>query len=668
MKNRLIFSSGHCRPLMRFVPVIHVLTVMFIFIVAPLMAVGEEVEKKQVRLDSIVVTATKTPHLLEEVPVETVVVTKQDIAKTNAQNITDVLKDVPGIDTSIHDDVFGTYTWRASMRGLNFNDGYGLVLIDGQRIMGSGQSGGMGEYGIGLNQIPVEMIERIEIVKGPASALYGSDAMAGVINIITRKIPDKAAASAGVTYGWYDIKPKIKDGVTTQPSDDGDYRNLSNTYVSFGDRISEKTGYLFFYNYDSAEDIRKDPVKSDRHYFMVKLDTKPAGNIDLHLKGEGSEYEKEGNRQEDSYRLSAGFDFRVSDDHVFSMKTYTYTWRFTHGYPGYAYGYKHGDIGYNQAECQYTWYYKDWNTMTLGGETQTQKIKYTIENSDGSTINVSEDVDTASLFFQDEARVAERLTLVAGFRYDDHSVFGNEINPKFSMKYDLSRYTVLRASVGKAFKSPTIRQLYYDAPYRHGSFYCQSNPDLKPEKSVGYSASVERRSPDGSFMFSLGYFRNDIDDMVIREDTGTTYNDLPLMVYKNVESAQTQGIEFLCKAYFTPEFNTSLSYTYTWTENNETGKDLTYVPDHSLSLIPAYDSASGWGASAVVTYTGREYTNNDNTAKIKAHTVVDANIYLRLSGKSRLTFEADNIFDSHKGDDANFRAGRGFALKLDVEL
>ncbi|MEA1867693.1 MAG: TonB-dependent receptor plug domain-containing protein, partial [Thermodesulfobacteriota bacterium] len=114
-------------------------------------------------LESIVVTATKTPHTLRDVPVETVVVTREDIERTNAQNVIDVLKNIPGIDASVHDDVFGTYTWRAKLRGLNFNDGYGLILIDGQRAMGCGQSGGMGEYGTGLNQVPVDMIERIEV-------------------------------------------------------------------------------------------------------------------------------------------------------------------------------------------------------------------------------------------------------------------------------------------------------------------------------------------------------------------------------------------------------------------------------------------------------------------------------------------------------------------------
>jgi outer membrane receptor for ferrienterochelin and colicins len=631
----------------------------------------DEAEKKgTTRLKDIVVTGTRTPHALKDVPVETVLINREDIEKTNAQNAMDVLKNIPGIDSSVHDDVFGIYTWRAKLRGLNFNDGYGLILIDGQRAMGCGQSGGMGEYGSGLNQIPVDMIERIEVVKGPSSALYGSDAMAGVINIITKKTPKKATGSAGVSYGWYKVKEKKSNsGTITKPSDDGQSRKFSKNYVSYGDKISDRFGYLLHYNYDSAEDIEYDPIKSNRHSFMGKLDGELSENIDIYLKYEVSDYEKADSREEESYRVSAGIDFRPTDNHFFSLKGYTYAWDFTHGYPGFSYGYKHGDVGYNQGEVQYTWYSSDWNALTLGGEVQEQGINYVIENADGSMVNVKEDVDTSSLYVQDELTLFEDLTLVAGLRYDDHSTFGSEVNPKFSFMYKFFEDTTFRASVGKAFKSPTLRQLYYDTPYRHGDYYCKSNPDLKPEKAVGYSASIEQWLFDQSIMVNLGYFRNDVDDMVIREDTGTKYNGLPLKEYRNVEEAWTQGIEFMCRTYFAEEFSVSLSYTYTDSENKETGKELTYTPKHVLSILPAYELEKyGLGTSATVSYIGKQYTNSDNTDKIDAHTVVDAKIYKRLSDKAKLSFEADNIFDSDKGDEGNFRTGRTFTVKLDVSF
>ena len=627
-------------------------------------------EKATTRLKDIVVTGTKTPHTLKDVPVETVVITRKDIERMNAQNAMDILKSIPGIDASVHDDVFGTYTWRAKMRGLSFNNGYGLILVDGQRVMGCGQSGGMGEYGSGLNQIPVDMIEKIEVVKGPSSALYGSDAMAGVINIITRKSPKKATGKAGVAYGWYKIKEKKSNsGTISKPSDDGQSRNFSKNYVSFGDKISDRFGYLLHYNYDSAEDIGQDPIKSDRHSFMGKLDADLSESIDLYLKYEVSNYEKADSREEESYRISAGIDFRPTNDHFFSLKGYTYVWDFTHGYPGYSYGYKHGNVGYNQGEIQYTWYSSDWNALTLGGEVQEQGIDYTIENEDGSIINVKENVNIFSVYAQDEITLFKAFTVVGGLRYDDHSTFGSKVNPKLSIMYKFSKDTTFRASAGKAFKSPTLRQLYYDAPYRHGDYYYQSNPDLKPEKAVGYSASIEQWLFDQGIMVNLGYFRNDVDDMVISEDTGTTYNGLPLKEYRNVEKAWTQGIELMCRTYLSEEFAASLSYTYTDSENEEIGKELAYTPKHVFSISPAYELKKyGLGTSATISYIGKQYTNSDNTAQIDEHTVVDAKIYKHLSDKAKLSFEADNIFDSDKGDAGNFRTGRTFMVKLDVSF
>jgi len=636
--------------------------------ILPQMSWAKENGEGATKLEEIVVTATKTPHTLKDVPVETIVITREDIELTNAQNVIDILKTIPGIETSVHDDVFGTYTWQAKLRGLSFDDGYGLILIDGQRVMGCGQSGGMGEYGMGLNQIPVDLIERVEVVKGPSSALYGSDAIAGVINIITKKTPRKATGRAGVAYGWYKIKDKKNSsGTITKPSDDGQSRNLSQHYVSFGDKISDRFGYLLHYNYESAEDISKDPVKSDRHSFMGKLDANLSESLDLQLKYELGDYEKRGYQQEESYRVSTGIDFRPTDDHFFSLKGYTYIWDFTHGYSGYAYGYKHGDVGNNQGELQYTWYSSEWNALTLGGEIQRQGIDYLIENPDGSMVNVNKDVETSSLYVQDEITLFKAFTLVGGLRYDDHSTFGGEVNPKLSLMYKFSEDTTLRASAGKAFKSPTIRQLYYDAPYNHGTFYCQSNPDLKPEKAVGYSASIEKWLFARRVMVNLGYFRNDLKDMVIREDTGTTYNGLPLLIYKNVEKAHTQGVEVLSKAYLSKEFSASLSYTYTESENEETGKDLTYVPGYSLSLSPAYKLEKyGLGISAAISHNGKQYTNANNTAQIDGHTVVDAKIYKHLTDKAKLSFEADNVFDSDKGDEGNFRVGRTFTVKLDI--
>ncbi|MCG8632456.1 MAG: TonB-dependent receptor [Desulfobacterales bacterium] len=618
------------------------------------------------RLEDIVITGTKTPHTLQDVPVQTIVITREDIERKNAQNIMDLLKDIPGIQTANHNDIFGTYTWMAKMRGLDFNSGYALILVDGQRAMGCGQSGGMGEYGVGLNQVPVELVERIEVVKGPGSALYGSDAMAGIVNIITKKPPKEGKGYAGAAYGRYDVQKEESNG--SRESAPGT-RDLAKAYASYGGPVTEDTGYFLHYNYESADDIEEDPRQAQRHSVFGKLDTRLTAKTDLSLSAELIDYEKEGRQEEDSWRISGIMDFRLSEKHALALKGYTYTWDFTHGYPGYTYGYKVGDVGYNQAELQYTWDVNTWNTLVAGGEFQVQGIDYTIENDDGSVVRVNEDVETSSLYLQDETVLWDVLTLVGGVRYDHHSTFGDEVNPKFSLMARPGDTTTLRASFGTSFKSPTIRQLYYSTPYRHGSYYAQANPDLKPETAVGYDISVEQWLLKNRLMVDLGYFRNDIDDMVVREDTGTLYNGLPLMEYRNVESAMTQGVEFMARAYWTEAFTTSFSYTFTDTENEESGNELTYVPRHSASLSPAYDwEQYDLGISARLSYNSKQYTNTSNTSDIDAGSVLDAKIYKQLSEYARLTLEVDDIFDSAPAREGRYYAGRTYVVKLDFEF
>ncbi|WP_457574820.1 TonB-dependent receptor plug domain-containing protein [Desulfolithobacter sp.] len=619
-------------------------------------------------LEEVVVTATRTPHTPDEVPVETVVVSRQDIEHSTAENVVDLLGTIPGISTSVHDDIFGTYTWRATMRGLNFNDGYALILVDGQRVLGAGQSGGMGEYGIGLNQIPLDMIERIEVVKGPGSALYGSDAVAGVINIITRTVPRQPSAWAGATYGWYWIQDRIRDGVIEQPSDHGHSRTQSQAHIAFGDHPLDRVGYLFQYGYESAEDTGADPIRSDRHSVMTKVDLEAGDRLDISLKGEASRYEKEDNREENSYRISASSEYHPADNRFFSLSGYRYDWDFVHGYPGFSYGYKHGTITFNQAGIQHTWYLNGTHTLVTGGEMEGQNIDYVIENSDGSIITVEEDIVTASLYGQDEIQITDDLVVVAGLRWDDHSTFGNRFNPKLSVMYTLSDATTIRASAGQAFKSPTIRQLYYGAPYRHGSYYAISNPDLAPETALGYSATLEHRFPSRDLTTSLGLFRNEVDDMVIREDTNTLYNGLPLLEYRNVEEAITQGVE-LSFNLEAGNFSLKGGYTYTDTENRDTDRELTYVPDHSLSLMPAY-RWQPWqlDLSMTITYTGRQYTDLANTARIDPHTVVDMKVIHHLGQRTRLSLELDNILDSDHGDKSNYRTGRSFLIRIDTSF
>ena len=624
---------------------------------------------KEAKLADMVITATKTPHTLDNVPVDTMVITKEDMARMPALNLVDILKTIPGIDTSTADDVFGSYTWRATMRGLSINNGYALLLVDGERLMGCGQSGGMGEYGVGLNQIPVEMVERIEIVRGTGSALYGSDAVAGVINIITKRAPDKFLAGAGASYGWYNIRDRKTASGAQKASDDGHSRTPARAYLNVGDKVGEKGGYFLQYNFEQGEDTGETPILSTRHLALGKFSGAVGDKLSYYLRGEVSDYEKQDNMREQTYRLSLGGDYLLSPHHKISLKGYHYLWDFEHGWPpNNSYGHKQGEVTFSDVQAQYSWTAGS-NILTLGGEFQRQGIDFSITNADGTYIPVEEDVDTASFFIQEEITFWERLTLVLGARIDDHSSFGTEINPKLSAMYRFPTETTLRASVGRAFKSPTIRQLYYGTPYEHGDYYVASNPDLDPEIAVGWNLSAEQWLYNRQVWVSVGFFHTSIEDMVVTEITDQEINGKPLQTYHNVNQATVQGVEASARWLPGGGFSLNADFYYNQPEDDDTGKTLTYIPEFTFSLMPSYEYRPwGLGGSLLLMAVGKAYKDSANTQEVDPYCTLDLKLWKRLADRARLSFDAKNILDSDKGDETVWRTGQTFLISLDFSF
>jgi outer membrane receptor for ferrienterochelin and colicins len=638
-------------------------------IMAGISLVISGVAEESHRLDDVVITGTKTEHTLKDVPVETIVIDRDDIEESNAHTIMELLASVAGINTSISSDLFGSSTWRSSMRGLPFYTGYGLILVDGERVHGAGQSGGHGEFGPGLNQIPLSMIERIEVVKGAGAALYGSDAVAGVINIITKGTPDEPSISSGITFGTYEV---IRD--TTGESDmeeaEGD-RTFRKASVSYGDALGDRLGYFLNYTYEESDDVRSDPLTSHRHALMGKWDLDLTDALELDGKLEYTDYSgRGGDRTEDSKRLSLGGTYNPAENHQFGAGGYTYVWDFEQGPPGNPHGYRYGNISYNQLSLTYTGSFADMHTLSAGIEANQQILDYKTENThtteegdDTVTVVTSdEDIRTASVYAQDEFALFETVTLVGALRYDDHSTFGGELSPKGNIMFNLTDYTTLRASVGKSFKSPTIRQLYYDIPYRHGDSYRQSNPNLDPEIGLSVSSNIEQWLLDDRVSLTAGYFYNSIEDMVVRLEVGE-YNDLPLLSYRNVEEAVTQGVEFMGQADLPGGLGVNLAYTATFTEDKETGKELTYVPRHDASgTVRYYLENPGLGLSFGVQGMSTQYTNSSNTEYLEPSAVANAKITQKLSSHANLSLAVDDIFESRSGErtDRWFR-GRSFS-------
>ncbi|MFA4911270.1 MAG: TonB-dependent receptor [Desulfobacteria bacterium] len=593
-----------------------------------LISITAQAQEKEAKLEEIVVTATKTPHTLEDVPVETILVTKEDIKESNAKNVSELLRDIHGFYIQ-GENVPGSSAYRSKLRGLDFDKGYGLILINGERVLG----GGMGEYGISLNQIPVDMIEKIEVVKGPASVLYGSDAIAGVVNIITKPIPEKPMFTVSGGYGSYDT-------------------SLFN--VGYGQKIN-KFGFLISAQRETSERGRYGATEDDfkGEYVLSKLSYDFSDNVNFSL-GINHDDLKWEYQTEEKLRFSPSLEIALPDASFLKLKGYFNRLDMDSFSPGYTR--RFGDITYTQTEVQYTKPFGKSQLITAGGE-------YLLRDIDASFAEKSDTFQ--SLYLQDEIML-KPFSIVIGGRVDDYSLYGTEFNPKMSLMWKVAENTRLRASIGRAFKSPTIRQLYVS--FKHGNWWNKPNEDLNPEVSWGYSTGIEHIFSK-KLSANVSLFRNDIKDIIVAVDTSETIEGTPVRTWNNVSKAFTQGAELGIKAVVMDNLLLNLGYTYLDTENEDTKKELPYNPHHTASIgldyeIKPWDTSFHWRTN----YISEGYTDEANTKKTGSYYISNLKIIKDITKNISFSMDVDNIFESDYGEPDKEWLGRVIFGKLTIKI
>jgi len=587
-----------------------------------------EEKKEGIKLEEIVVTATKTYHTLEDVPLETVLITKEDIEKSNAKNVSEILRKVPGFYIQ-GENVPGQSAWRSKLRGLDFDRGYGLILINGERVLG----GGMGEYGISLNQIPIEMIEKIEIIKGNASVLYGSDAIAGVVNIITKPIPEKPLFTASAGYGSYDT-------------------SLLN--LGYGQWLNDKVGFFVSAHratsergrYGAAEDDFKGEYVSTKLAYRVS----PKTVLNLELNHDDLKWRY---TVEEKLRISPTVEINLPDDSILKVKGNWYKLDLDSFSPGYTR--RFGDIAYTQMETQYTKAIGNYHLATIG-------VEYLHRNVDliSGAQKIDKKLEIKSFYLQDEITL-KPVSIVLGGRLDDNSLYGAEFNPKASLMWNISNNTRMRLSAGRAFKSPTIRQLYVN--FKHSTWWNIPNENLNPEIAWGYSAGIEH-TISKMLSTNLTLFRNDIKDIIVPVDISTTER-----TWKNVQKAYTQGMEAGAKASVLDNLAFNLGYAYLETKNRDTGKRLPYNPAHTANLGIDYDiKPLKMSLHWMTNYVSKAYKDEANTSSTENYYISNLKIVKELTKNLKFSLDIDNIFESDYGEPDKQWLGRVIFGKLTLNI
>ena len=516
-------------------------------------------KEANIDLNEVVVTGTKSEITLKNVPVLTQVISARKMLELGITNVADALQTVvPGLNVS-HNGTLVTVT----LQGMDAK--YVLFLIDGERI--AGEVDGDIDY----SMLNLQNIDHIEVIKGASSSLYGSNAIGGVINIITKKINDPFDAKFYSRYSKYNefysggnielkrgiigsstsINYSRTDGYDVTPESPHDW--TQNPYTSY--QINQK------FEITPSSKLSFTPYFTYYQFERGNVSARPVHDLYTDLSG---------GLKGQYFIGKSSIDFSYYRDRY---NTYTVLEQLNN---------KRDTASYDIIQTfrtQGNFHLSDKNNLTAGLEYNTERLFST--RVEGGLKNASE----AVFYLQEDIRFGERWDLIAGIRAGSHSNYGFNAAPKISAMFKQG-FLNFRASAGTGFRSPALKELYFSFDH-FGEFFVEGNPQLKPESSKYISGSIEFSKLWNNS--SVTVYRNVLSDMITTailnqpDAVETTYQ------YENVASASVTGLDLLSKQKIFNGLWLSAGYSYVHALDNETKLQLYGTAKHSGNVSADYN-------------------------------------------------------------------------------
>lgn len=584
-------------------------------------------------LEDMVVTATRTESKMVDVPVNTTVISAEKIADRHYLDVADALKDVPG--ANVLDTGVGAYEKKVVLNG----DERVLVLVDGKRV--NIDMGTMSRASYDLNQMPdVSLIERIEVVKGHGGALYGSDAVGGVINIITKKM-DHSYGKVSMGFGSHQARDAkamytIKEGKT-------------------GVMVAASKYKQGYHEYKDAktEANNRWPVAStyENEKVSVKLSQELSETSNLELGYDFSKFE--GVRSYSTKAKSASFSNKKTND--FYAK---YDWTVNDKDQGFIQLYRNKYDYYNAGdmyetdtgfEAQQNITLSDNNRLVVGASYRKAKAlnatSYTAEKS----------INNKAVFVSDQWEFAPSWTLDAGVRYDKHSTAGSKTtwSAGLNKKFDENSHAYF--NWGQVFKAPTLDDLYYYSVMEWGSSKYENygNPNLKPEKgdtwTIGYGTKIADKTS-----VNISYFQSKLEDAI---DWDTTYSaNGSVSIARNVDKQKKNGMELSVGHELNDNWNLEASYTYIRVKNNDNGsgyvRDANYIPNMYRFGVRYHDDL--WNADLFL----RGGSGADKSAYVDSkYMTLDMSVAYKATKDLSFYAKGYNLFNKAYAESAGVNGG-----------
>jgi iron complex outermembrane receptor protein len=621
-----------------------------------------------------VYSASKHEQRVTEAPAFVCIVTADEIKKYGHRTLADILRSLPGFSLT-YDRSYQYLGARGFSRPGDYNSRL-LLLVDGVRMNDSVYDAAS----IGTEFIlDIDLIDRVEVVRGPASSLYGSNALFGVINVITRRGRDlqglEVSAEGGSLATW---KGRLSYGRRLAS---GLELLLSGSYFE-----SEGDDRLYFPEFDDPatnDGVFEDGDSDNALNFFGKI-----SYLDFTLEGGYSERDKgqptaayetvfNDNRsflQDDQYFIDMKYERSFTGSKVDVMARAYYA---SYPYRGeYAYDWAEDDdeepqVVLNRDSSDAVWWgaemhvaksLLDAHRLTLGGEYRRNE-KQNQKNFD-EEVYFDDERDSYfwSLFVQDEWRITEGLILNAGVRYDNFEEYRGKTAPRAALIWSPREKTSLKFLYGEAYRIPNVYEQYY----HDGEETTKAASDLEPESVRTYEAIVEQYLGDHLKAYVVGFFYEMDNLITLRRDPADG-----LLVFENVENVEARGLELELEGKTPIGIEGRASYTWHDAENSDTGEKLTNSPAHLIKLSMLFPlPAEGLFTGAELQYTSGRGTKSGG----ETDDAILANVTLfhyTLPGRMELSGSVYNLFDSDIAHPASeelrqeviLQDGRTFRLK-----
>ena len=593
-------------------------------------------EPAQSRLEAVVVTGTRTPKTLKDVPVVTTVISSKEIERTGALTIADVLQtEIPGVEFSRQMD--GQVVM--NMQGMGGSDV--LFLIDGERMAGESLNN------IDYERLNIDNIERVEIVRGAGSALYGSNAIGGVVNIITKEAEQPWSLNVNGRYGSH---REQKYGATLgfdrknfNSMTDISYKTVD-TYTLHGRDSASSPSIIYGGRTLNAN-------QRFRYDFLPNLSLKLRGGF----------YHRE--RDYSQTRID-----RYIDGTAGALLTYDIDEK-AHLHADYAFDrydkYRHlpragrSDQEYsnmqNKANVQFDYDFSAENRFTAGVEYLNETLLSNQFDTTSSGAYRNYRAHTAVAYAQHDISFKQRWFLVYGLRMDYNSGFKlPHLSPKASLMYKIHPVS-LRLSYAGGFRAPSLKEMHSNYDMGNlGWFIIYGNPNLKPEKSQNVMLSVEYAHKNASLTAS-GYY------CYTRDKITTVYNLVQdTAFYRNANRSHTAGADVSLMLKLPYGFGIKLSYAYVFDRQKEGGVNVSYARPHTGVARFDYHLEKGWYRLGV-SLSGRVLSRLNTVAatngldeegrtiyekvRYPAYTMWKLNLNQRFMDALSLNIGLDNLFN-----------------------